>query len=270
MSVPRPLSPVKTRLYVEAPLGDGATVELDQDRAHFLRHVLRLEPGQMVAAFNGRDGEWTARIDSVGKNRSILVMVELRRPQTPPLDLWLAFAPIKKGRIDMIAEKATELGASRLLPVFTRHTDAQRVNIDRLAANAVEAAEQSERLCAPVVAEPTPLFQLLADWPADRALIVLAESGKAAPLADVARRLRGGKVGFLAGPEGGFAQMELDELARHPSFVAAGLGPRVLRAETAAIAALSVWQALAGDWIDAEHNDVRPPERREGPVVATA
>lgn len=269
MSAPRPLTPVKTRLFVDAPLSEGAAVGLDHERAHFLRHVLRLEAGQNVAAFNGRDGEWTARIDGFGKGWCSLTAVELRRPQTPPPDLWLAFAPIKKGRIDMIAEKATELGASRLLPVFTRHTDPNRVNIDRLAANAVEAAEQCERLCVPEVAQPTQLFQLAADWPADRALIVLAETGNVAPLAVAAQRLRGRKAGFLVGPEGGFAQMELDELARHPSFVAAGLGPRVLRAETAAVAALSVWQALAGDWTDAGE-DARPPERRDGGVVASA
>lgn len=254
---------VKTRLFVDAPLAEGAAVGLDHERAHFLRHVLRLEPGDLVAVFNGRDGEWTARIDGFGKGWCSLCAVDQRRPQDEPLDLWLAFAPIKKGRIDMIAEKAAELGVSRLLPVFTRHTDPNRVNTDRLAANAVEAAEQCERLSAPEVAEPTQLFKLLADWPADRALIVLAETGAARPLATVAAELKGRKVGLLVGPEGGFAQIELDELARHPSCVAAGLGPRVLRAETAVIAALAVWQAVAGDWTRAGE-DARPPNRAAG------
>ena len=260
MSTPATAAAVKTRLYVDAPLAEGAAIGLDHERAHFLRHVLRLEPGDKVAVFNGRDGEWTARIDGFGKGWCSLAAEELRRAQDAAPDLWLAFAPIKKGRIDMIAEKACELGVSRLLPVFTRHTDPNRVNTDRLAANAVEAAEQCERLSVPEVAQPQQLFQMLADWPADRALIALAETGAAEPLAAVAGRLKGRKVGFLVGPEGGFAQMELDELARHPSCVAAGLGPRVLRAETAVFAALAVGQALAGDWTLAG-SDARPPNR---------
>lgn len=252
---------VKTRLFIDAPLEQGGALGLDHERAHFLRHVLRLETGDHVAVFNGRDGEWTGRIDGFGKGWCSLTITDQRRAQEPEPDLWLVFAPIKKGRIDMIAEKAAELGVSRLLPVFTRHTDPNRVNIERLAANAMEAAEQCERLSAPEVAPPTQLLQLLADWPADRALIVLAETGAAQPIAAVAQQLRGRKVALLVGPEGGFAQMELDELARHPSCVAAGLGPRVLRAETAAVAALACWQALAGDWTQAGQ-DARPPNRQ--------
>lgn len=258
---------VKTRLYVDAPLAEGAAVGLDHERAHFLRHVLRLETGDLVAVFNGRDGEWSARIDGFGKGWCSLTALDQRRPQSPSPDLWLAFAPIKKGRIDFIAEKATELGVSRLLPVFTRRTDPNRVNVERLAANAVEAAEQCERLDAPEVAPPQRFDQLLANWPADRKLILLAESGKAEPLAVVAGRLRGAKAGLLVGPEGGFDQMELDELARHPSCVAAGLGPRVLRAETAVVAALAVWQAAAGDWTQGDA-DVRPPDRGDAATLS--
>lgn len=250
----------RTRLHVDQPLADGATVGLDPERAHYLRHVLRLDRGAVIAVFNGRDGEWQARIDGFGKGWCSLSVEVLRRPQTGGPDLWLLFAPIKRGRIDFVAEKASELGASRIWPVFTRRTDPHRVNLDRLRANAVEAAEQSERLTVPDLVEPAPLNRVLAEWPEGRTLFLCAESGTATPVATAFRAAAGRPAAVLTGPEGGFAETELDELRDRSFVVPIGLGPRVLRADTAALAALACWQALAGDW-SAGDEDRRPPFR---------
>lgn len=157
--------PIKTRLFVDSPLAESQSVGLDHERAHFLRHVLRLDRGDSVAVFNGRDGEWRAVIDGFGKGWCSLTVAEQRRQQDTTPDLWLLFAPLKKGRIDFVAEKATEMGVSRLWPVFTRRTDPNRVNIDRLRANAVEAAEQCERLSVPEMGR---LCRWTARWPAGR------------------------------------------------------------------------------------------------------
>ena len=250
----------RTRLYSDAPLAAGAGVELDSDQGHYLRHVLRLQRGAAVALFNPRDGEWRAAVDGFTKDRCRLVVESLRRSaEAPAAELSLLFAPIKRARLETLIEKATELGVTRLLPVLTRHTDIGRVNLERLAAIAREAAEQCERLSLPEIAQPQPLHQVLADWPGTP-LLVCAESGPTRPLAAVAAALPPGPVAFLIGPEGGFATSELDELARHPFVAHIGLGPRVLRAETAALAALSCWQALRGDWSEGG-GDVRPPFR---------
>ncbi len=251
----------RTRLHIGTALSAGAGVELDSDQAHYLRHVLRLAPGAVVALFNARDGEWRAVIDGYAKDRCRLVVESRRRePETSAAGLWLVFAPVKKARLEMMIEKATELGATRLIPVLTRHTDIGRVNLDRLSAIAREAAEQCERLSIPDVSLPVPLDKLLAEW-SGAPLLVCAESGAARPLAAVAAAMPRGPVAFLVGPEGGFAKSELDELARWPFVVQIGLGPRVLRAETAALAALACWQALRGDWSDGGGADVRPPFR---------
>lgn len=252
--------PIRTRLFVDAPLAAGQTVGLDAERAHYLRHVLRLDRGAVIAVFNGRDGEWSAAIDGFGKGWCSLAVNEQRRAPTGEPDVWLLFAPIKRGRIDVVAEKASELGATLVQPVFTRHTDPNRVNTDRLRANAVEAAEQCERLSVPEIAEPRPLDRVLSDWPDGRALFVCAEAGSAMPIADAIRANALKPAAFLIGPEGGFAKSELDDLRKHPFVVTVGLGPRVLRADTAAIAALACWQALAGDWTDGG-GDARPPFR---------
>jgi len=248
-----------TRLYVDEPLAAGQTLGLDQQRAHFLRSVLRLKRGAELALFNGRDGEWQARIDGLGKGWASLEVLEQRRPQAAEPDLWLVFAPIKRARLDFMVEKACELGASRLIPTYTRHTDVSRVNVERLAANVREAAEQCERLSVPAVEEPTDLKALLQRWPAERRLLVGAERGGAAPVAE-ALAAEGERAGaapwaVLAGPEGGFHASELDALGKLPFVTAVGLGPRVLRADTAAIALLTCWQAWLGD------GDQRPPFR---------
>jgi 16S rRNA (uracil1498-N3)-methyltransferase len=241
---------IAARLFVTAPLGAGLAVPLDADQAHYLRAVLRLGPGNAISLFNGRQGEWLGRIVELAKNRGLVALEAETRPQAPERDLWLAFAPIKRARIDYIAEKATELGATRLLPIMTRRTNVARVNVERLAANAREAAEQTERLSVPAVEAPQPLGQFLDRFPAGRRLMVCDETGRgpsiAAVLADPAAAAADWAV--LIGPEGGFAPEELDALRKLPFVTAVGLGPRVLRADTAALAALAVFQALAGDW----------------------
>jgi 16S rRNA (uracil1498-N3)-methyltransferase len=248
------------RLYVQDPLGPGLSAALDRDRTHYLKNVLRRGLDDEVGLFNGRDGEWLGRIAELGKKGAVVALDRQRRQQAPGPDLWLAFAPIKRARIDMLVEKATELGCSVLLPVMTRRADAQRVNTERLAAIAVEAAEQTERLDVPEIRAPLAFDRLIAGWPEDRTLLVCAEAGAAVPIAEAARAGIGRPAGFLIGPEGGFDPAELDRLRKLPFAVAVGLGPRLLRAETAAIAALACWQALAGDAAQAES---RPPFRNE-------
>ena len=238
----------ETRLYVADALSAGATAELSAERAHYLRNVLRLEAVAAVAVFNGRDGEFTARLERAAKNgAALLVGAQIRAPAPEP-DLWLVFAPIKRVRLDFIVEKATELGVSALWPVFTRHTIAERVKSERMEAIAIEAAEQSERLSVPAIREAAPLDQALAAWPAERRLIFCDESGGGGPIADVLAKLDlSGPHAILTGPEGGFARAELDALHKLPFVTPVGLGPRVLRADTAALAALAIFQALAHD-----------------------
>jgi 16S rRNA (uracil1498-N3)-methyltransferase len=250
-----------TRLFVTAVLGAGAEIELDGDATHYLRNVLRLAPGEWVGLFNGRDGEWSAELTSLSKRAARLQLREQVRVQNIEPDLWLVFAPIKRQRIDILVEKATELGATALLPVFTARTVMTRVNLDRLAAHAKEAAEQSERLTVPVIREPQSFDKLLAEWPPSRRLLVCAEAGPARPMVDALGELtrdvrnRTESWAIMTGPEGGFTASELDALGKLPFVTPVGLGPRILRADTAAIAALASWQALVGDGRD------RPPSR---------
>ena len=242
----------KARLYVEADLAPAAAVPLSAKQAHYLGTVLRLRAGAAIAVFNGRDGEWLARVEALGKGGATLAAVERRRPQAPEPDLWLAFAPVKRVPIAFLVQKATELGASRLMPVFTRNTQVRRVNRARLEANAIEAAEQCGRLGVPEVTRPVSLEDLIAAWPARRRLLVPDETGGGRPLAEVlaAAGSRGAAEPFaiLTGPEGGFARSELDALGNLAFVTLVGLGPRILRADTAALAALACWQALLGDW----------------------
>ncbi|MDB5361290.1 MAG: ribosomal small subunit methyltransferase [Rhodospirillales bacterium] len=241
---------IAARLFVAAPLAAGLAVPLDADQAHYLRAVLRLGPGGILSLFNGTQGEWRGRIVELGKNKGLVALEAQTRLQDVPRDLWLAFAPVKRARIDYIAEKATELGVTRLLPILTRRTNVGRVNVDRLQANAREAAEQTERLGVPIVEAPQPLDRFLDAFPAGRRLMVCDETGTApsiaAVLADPAAAAADWAI--LIGPEGGFAPEELDRLRKFAFVTAVGLGPRVLRADTAALASLAVFQALAGDW----------------------
>ncbi len=240
------------RLFVEGDLRDGVGIGLGPGQAHYLRNVLRLGRGATLALFNGRHGEWRARLERVEKAVAEATPLEQLRQQDAGPDVWLCFAPIKRGAIDLLAEKATELGAAALIPMITRRTEVHRVNLDRLRARVVEAAEQCGRLDVPAVAEPRPFDALLDTWPAERTLLACAERGEAVPLYAAAGGT-GSPAAVMTGPEGGFAESELDGLRDLPCCRLVGLGPRVLRAETAALAALALWQAAAGD------GAVRPP-----------
>lgn len=248
------------RLFVDHPLSAGAVVDLDRQQAHYLRHVMRLGAGDGVHLFNGREGEWRGTVAIAGRAQASVTPNERIRDQTAGPDLWLAFAPVKRARIDLIAEKATELGAAAILPVMTENTSVSRVNVDRLRANAVEAAEQCGRLTLPDIRQPAGLADLLAGWPAGRRLMVCDETGGGEPVIDALQRLKGpvhsSAWGILTGPEGGFSRSELDLLAENPIVTRVGLGPRILRADTAAIAALVCWQAVLGDWTGDQDNTV--------------
>jgi len=241
-------SGVRTRLFTPAPLAAGSPVGLDPTQAHYLRHVLRLAAGAQVAVFNGCDGEWLAEIDGLGKGWGSLTARHQLRAQTAVPNLALLFAPVKRSRLDYLAEKATELGVARLAPVLTSRTVPDRVNLERLRANTIAAAEQCERLCIPEVSAPTPLLKVLDDWPINQRLFACAERTANCPAAESFRRHRGEAAAILVGPEGGFTETELDRLSALPFVDLIGLGPRILRAETAALAALALWQAVAGDW----------------------
>lgn len=235
----------RTRLHVDADLA-SSRVRLDADQTHYLRNVMRIPAGGLVLLFNARDGEWLARIDLYAKNHAEAEPVERRRAPARESDLWLVFAPIKRAHLDYVVEKATELGVSALRPVMTRRTVAERVNLDRMRATATEAAEQSERLSVPEILPPVTLPQALANWPAERNLLLCDETGGGGAIAEVlARADLAAPWAVLTGPEGGFAPEELEMLRAHAKIVPAGLGPRVLRADTAAIAALAVFQSLA-------------------------
>jgi 16S rRNA (uracil1498-N3)-methyltransferase len=229
-------------------LAPGGGVLLSAGQTHHLRTVLRLGPGAAVAAFNARDGEWLCRIGETRDHRMGLVVERPLRPAAAEPDLWLLFAPIKRVRLDWLVEKATELGASALLPVWTRHTQTERLNLDRLRAHAIAASEQSQRLSVPELRAPRALAAVLAEWPGGRRLIVCDETGAGEPVGIAAARLGPGPTALLTGPEGGFEETELDRLGKLFFVTRVGLGPRVLRADTAAVAGLSVFQAIAGDW----------------------
>ena len=240
---------IATRLYLPVALAEGGTAALDAAQAHRLRHVLRLGAGAAVAGFNARDGEFLCRVVELGRSAgSLAVERRLRGPQEET-DLWLLFAPIKRLRLDWLVEKGTELGVAAFVPVMTARTQPERINCERLFAHAVAAAEQSERLSAPQIRPAAPLASVLAAWRVERRLIVCDETGGGAPIAAALAGLDlGAPVALLIGPEGGFAETELDALRKLPFVTAVGLGPRVLRAETAALAALAAFQAVAGDW----------------------
>jgi 16S rRNA (uracil1498-N3)-methyltransferase len=238
----------RARLHLTQMLTAAAVVELAPGQAHHLHTVLRLGSGAVVAAFNARDGEWLCRIGEAGRNRTLLTVERLSRPAAAEGDLWLLFAPIKRARLDWLIEKATELGVSVLLPVWTRYTQSERLNLDRLHAHAIAATEQSERLSVPELRPLQQLDAVLAAWPAGRQLIVCDETGAGEPIANALARLGSAPSALLTGPEGGFAQSELDYLSKLSFLTRVGLGPRVLRADTAALAALAVFQAIVGDW----------------------
>jgi 16S rRNA (uracil1498-N3)-methyltransferase len=236
------------RLFVDAALGEGARVAASDGQAHYLLRVMRAGIGDRVLLFNGRDGEWRARIAEARKHGCTLECEARTAPQRECPDVWLVFAPIKKNPADYVAQKATELGVRVLQPVLTRRTIARRINLDRLRANVVEAAEQSGRVDVPGVRELVDLEKLLAAWPAGRRILFCDEGGEVPPIADALRDVPSDPWAVLTGPEGGFDPAERSLLRGLPFVVPVGLGVRILRADTAALAALSVWQALKGDW----------------------
>lgn len=236
------------RIYLQPPLTAGAVIALERDDSHHLLTVLRRRPGDSVLLFNGRDGEWRAEIAVDGKRRAALTIAEKVREQCDAPDLRLCFAPVKKARTDFIVEKATELGVARLTPVMTQFTQSARVRPDRLAVLAREAAEQTERLDAPVIDDAIGLDAMLDAWEADRPLLFCDEAGDAPELADVARASAASRLGVLIGPEGGFSDQERARLRACPFVKPVALGPRILRADTAAAAALAVVQSQWGDW----------------------
>lgn len=236
----------KVRLHLDQPLAPGQPLALDRDQSNYLFAVMRLEVGDAILAFNRRDGEWIARVSAASKRGGELVAEVQTRPVQMPPDLWLMFAPIKKARTDFIVEKATELGAVRIMPVLTEYTNAERIRQDRLQAHAVEATEQCGGTFVPVVEDLQPLSKVLAAWPAGRQLLWCDESmvGRSRPLAGLPR----GPWAVLIGPEGGFSAAEQGRLRALPFVHSLSLGPRILRADTAAVAALTLWQAQLGDW----------------------
>jgi 16S rRNA (uracil1498-N3)-methyltransferase len=236
------------RLFVEDDLAAGRDVVLSSDHAHYLLNVMRQGVGAPVALFNGRDGEWRALIVETAK-RACRVALEARtREQTTIPDLELLIAVVKRSRLETIVEKAAELGAARVRPVLTQRTNADRVRTDRLAAIMVEAAEQCERLEVPAIEEPEKLDRLLDRWDASRRLIFCDEAGDAADALTALRALPPGPAAILIGPEGGFSPEERARLRSMPGVTPISLGPRILRADTAAISALTLYQAAAGDW----------------------
>jgi 16S rRNA (uracil1498-N3)-methyltransferase len=242
------------RLYLDAPLGPGAAPVLDRTQANYLVNVLRLRTGDPVLLFNGRDGEWQARLAEASKRGMTLSLGERQRAQTAAPDLHYLFAPLKHARLDYMVQKAVEMGVARLQPVMTRHTQATRVNLDRMRANAIEAAEQCGILTLPEIGEPQTLDHALAKRDPTRLLLFCDEDADVKdPLAALAAaRLPGSgpnpPLAVLIGPEGGFTAEERAMLLHQPNVVRISLGPRILRADTAAVAALSLLQAVLGDW----------------------
>lgn len=236
----------KVRLFLDQPLAPGQGIVLNGDQAHYLSGVMRMSAGDEILAFNGHDGEWLARIQRIAKRGGDLVAVQQTAPQRNPPDLWLLFAPIKKARTDFIVEKATELGAARILPVQTDHTNSERIRQDRLQAHAVEAAEQCGGTFVPEVTDLTPLSRLLSGWDPIRR-ILWADEAMAGP-AETLSQLEPGPWAILIGPEGGWSVAERQQLASFSFVTRISLGPRILRADTAAVAAITLWQSVLGDW----------------------
>ena len=240
------MADAKIRLYVDQPLGPGQSVALTEDQALYLFAVMRRGVGDAVLLFNGVDGEWRAEVVEAAKRRGVLVCRDQTKALQAPPDMWLCFAPVKKAETVFIVEKAVELGVARLCPVQTEFTKSDRLNRDRMQANAREAAEQCGATLVPQVEALQPLDRMLTQWPTDRRILWCNEAD-----AGVATRLAGqsrGPWAILIGPEGGFSERERARLAALPQVVQASRGPRILRAETAAVAALTLWQSSLGDW----------------------
>ena len=248
------------RLYVAPDLIEGGAVHLDGDQAHYLTRVMRLGVGDPVRVFNGRHGEWDASLSASTKSTATLQLGPRVREQAGVPDIWLLFAPLKKARTDFVVEKAVELGAAEIRPVLTERTDAETVRVDRLQRLAIEAAEQTERLDVPPIRDAAKLMPLLSGWDASRVLLFAdeagddaerpwgGEAGRAGAAGEVLRALPEGPAAILIGPEGGFSAAERAHLRKQAFVRPVSLGPRILRAETAAVALLALWQSIRGDW----------------------
>lgn len=237
------------RVFLDADLAEGAEIACERGQANYLRNVMRLGDGAQILVFNGRAGEWQARLAVQGKRDCGLVIGGQVRPQVGGPDVRYLFAPLKRARLDYMVQKATELGVKSLEPVITAHTVAERVNLERMRANVIEAAEQCGVLRVPEVVAPIDLAACLADWPAERVLFFADEAAEAAdPLGAFDGIERGAPVGVLIGPEGGFSERERERVRAMEWTRAVSLGPRIMRADTAAVALLSLVNAVVGDW----------------------
>jgi 16S rRNA (uracil1498-N3)-methyltransferase len=248
-----PVQKISQRLHVTQDLAVGQSITLQDKQAHYLRNVLRLEAGARLLFFNGRDGEWLGEINDIGKKHVSVALLEQTRPQEAGSDIWLLVAPVKKDRLDYLAQKATEMGVGKLVPVITARTQGGKaVRHDRLVANlranAIEAAEQCEILSVPDISALTPLADILAAWPTDRTLIFCDEEAASGAGLAALETLKGRKLAVLIGPEGGFDDNERAMLAARADSLSVSLGPRILRTDTAVVAALALVQARLGDW----------------------
>lgn len=251
-----------TRLFAEAELRSGARLPVGADRANLLLNVLRLKAGDRLLAFNGRDGEWRATLIEAKKRDAVLQIDERARPQEQGPDIDYCFAPLKHARLDYVVQKAVEMGASRLRPIVTRRTQVSRLNLERMRANVVEAAEQCGVLRVPTVEPETPIERLVAQWPEDRLLVFCDEdAGISDPIAALRAAAAGrpARAGVVIGPEGGFDEKERSLLLSVPAAVRISLGPRILRADTAAVAALALVQTVLGDWSNLPPSDTILP-----------
>jgi 16S rRNA (uracil1498-N3)-methyltransferase len=240
--------PLSQRLFVDAAFAPGAIVALSEDQTHYLVNVLRQKPGAQILVFNGRDGEWSAVLREIKKRSATIEVARQVRPQISGPDIVYAFAPLKRARLDYMVQKATELGVAALQPVLTKFTLAERVNLDRMRANVVEAAEQCGVLWTPDVRAPISFQHFLDNWPFERPLIFCDEGAAAARPIDALERIASPSVGVLIGPEGGFSEDERQTLLRLDFVHPLSLGPRIMRADTAAVAALTLVNATLGDW----------------------
>lgn len=243
------------RLYTDHDLNPDQTIPLSQQQAHYLRNVLRRDQGDQVSFFNGRDGSWIGEITSLSKKDGTAIVTKCIAPQKPQADLWVVCPPIKKDRYDFCLEKSVELGASDFMPVYTDFTDIKRANIDRLSLHAIDAAQQCEATTVLTVHPPRDLGQFLDSFPKDRILYFCAERGKAPAFADILKTQPQEKTAILVGPEGGFSETELEMLNAHPQAKGVHLGDLILRTETALTAALTLYQALQGQWVDCDRSN---------------
>ena len=236
----------KIRLFVDHTLGEAQSVPLSKDQAHYIFSVMRKSIGETILIFDGNNGEWEASIEEISKKSGVLFCIKQTKPQIMPPDLWLFFSPLKKVRTDFIVEKATELGVAKIIPVQTEHTNADRIKLTRLSAHAIEAAEQCGGTYIPKIEELQKINEVLENFPPDRRLLFCDEKLQASEVN--LENLKKGKWAILVGPEGGFSEIERNYLKGLKFTLSISLGPRILRADTAAVTAISLWQNYLGDW----------------------